>query len=129
MRYEPPAQLLSITFDLLLQNSGNKEDAIREINGKIIDLQTLLFVPLGANDFACTFSSSTGAPQMAPVFVVPKEGTKEFQILVHGDSTTPYALSNCFPWDQNAVADVERSAGAAVKLTFYFVPCQQEEAK
>jgi hypothetical protein len=75
MTYDPTRQVVKITFDLMLQNLGNKDDAIRELNGKISDPQTSSFAPLGANDFTCVIAGSTGPQQGGRIFSVPKEGS------------------------------------------------------
>jgi hypothetical protein len=153
MTYEPGRQLLKITFDLMLRNLGNKDDAIRELSGKISDLQTSFFAPLGANDFTCAIAGSAGAQQAGQIFSVPKDGsttavcigsirlaalsrrvfqdsgTKHLHVFVYGDSTAPYLLSACFPLDQQAAIDLKRTTGPVVLRTFYFVPCEPEEAK
>jgi|HubBroStandDraft_6_1064221.scaffolds.fasta_scaffold03199_9 hypothetical protein len=151
MKYQPTTQSVSVTFDLMLQNLGNKDDAIRDLYGRITDLRTSLFAPLGANDFTCAIAGSTGAQQAGPVFYVPKggstqevcigsirlaalsrrvfqfSGTKQLRVFIYGDSS--YLLSACFPLDQQTATDLNRTTGPVVLRTFYFVPCEPEEAK
>ena len=148
LTYEPTRQTLKIAFELVLRNSGNKDDAIREINGKISDARTSLFAPFGANDLSC-FGS---AKQSSQILSVPKEGststvcvgsiilgplsrrvfeksgTKLLTVYIHGDSRST-SLSECFPLDQQAATDLARTNGPMMLRIPSFMPCDTEEVK
>jgi hypothetical protein len=153
LTYDPGGHLLKITFDMMLRNLGNKDDAIRELSGKISDLQTSSFAPIGAEDFTCAITGSMGAQQAGTVFSVPKDGstsavcvgsirlatlsrqvfqspgTKQLHVLIYGDSAAPYLLTACFPLDEQAAAGMQSATGPVLLRTTYSVPCEPEEPK
>jgi hypothetical protein len=151
IRYESKEQSVTIVFDLTLQNLGNRDDAIHSMGGRVSDLQSSLFAPLGADDFVCVSSGSTGSQQTGRIFTVPKEGTvsvtcnvsiqlaslskrvlgysgtKQLEIVAHGNSVGLSSFSECFPWNHQTVLDMTTSSAPVVERTLNFIPCSKEE--